>query len=180
MSDEMKEALADKSRVLSDVEKDFFGELFYNLSKMKIDQSGALDDNGIPFRHAIQDFIVAWIDYLSKAPTEDTGGERCICNYCLDLVVRNQDCPIHGRLSTYTDEPKEKDVIYRADEGPVTRMQWSWPPRGATAADPDGREAAFRKWWGGRIGDCEEWVMFERASAFDAWQAACKWMEAVK
>ena len=104
MTDKMKEMLADKSRVLSDVEKDFFDDLFYNLSKMKIDQHGALDDNGIPFRHEIQDFVVAWTDYLSEASTEDTGG-----TIYLGDNVNSKGVVEHRRLYPTTQEPIETE-----------------------------------------------------------------------
>lgn len=28
-------------------------------------------------------------------------------------------------------------VIYRADQGPISRTQWGWPPQGATCRDAD-------------------------------------------
>ena len=32
---------------------------------------------------------------------------------------------------------KNIEVIYRADQGPVSRTQWGWPPQGATCRDAD-------------------------------------------
>ena len=32
---------------------------------------------------------------------------------------------------------KNIKVIYRADQGPVSRTQWGWPPQGATCRDAD-------------------------------------------
>ena len=86
---------------------------------------------------AIQDTVWYYEELFSVPPffhifTPSPVDSRAFFIWSIKWILKKQR---NGKVEAMIT--KNIKVIYRADQGPVSRTQWEWPPQGATCRDAD-------------------------------------------